>query len=204
MVTCNAKNVQSEDEVGGNDRPLPGRAHAIVNAAEETASEKKGTPGAKIEFTILKHVLPGQEGKTIPLFLSFVGGDESKTRKCLERVTRFALATGIINPGEEKELDIADAIGRELVIDIEESKYLDSKTGAEKSGVQLGYMGFWSLGNKAVEDVPKDTGSPGMMALLKQPAGNGNGNDGKPSQSQPAREMAGAGAAGGKSKWGDL
>jgi hypothetical protein len=189
MVLLNAENAQSEDDFAGNSRPLPGRYHSAVLHAEEKGSKKKGTPGLEIEFqTIVNGIGPdgqpntGQSGRTIPLFLSYVGSDDSKTQTCINRVTRLALCCGVLQPGQAAEPDWNDAIGRELVIEVESQDYED-QAGAKKSGSQVSFMGFWSLGNKEVANVPKDSTTPGMQQLAKtgepinHPAnGNGNGN----------------------------
>lgn len=205
MVSLNAANVKSEDDISGNNRPLPGRYHAVVNAAAEKASKKKGTMGLEMEFQVLAGTTPGQEGRTIPLFLAYEGADESKTRKCLERVTRVALCSGILQPGESKEVDWDDAIGREMVIEIDNQEY-ETTGGEKRQGAQVSYLGFWSLGNQAVADVPKDSDSPGMMALRNGGKSNGNGNGVTKATgtTTAAKEPAMAGAGAGRSKYADL
>jgi hypothetical protein len=222
----NAQNTQSEDDISGKSRPVPGRYHAAVNHAEEKGSKKKGTPGLELEFQIVadgtaadgKSRTNGQAGKTIPLFLSYIGGDDDKTKTCLDRVMRLALCVGVLRPGEAKEPDWSEAIGRELVIEIEAQQYDDAKTSQIKTGAQVAFLGFWSLGNKAVSDVPKDASSPGMRALAKaggQVSGTatttaGNGNGGQAAATQPAATAASgtatATAATGtaKKKWSDI
>ena len=185
MVMLNCENVHSEDDLGGNARPAPGRYHMAVMAAEETASKKKATPGLAIEFAVIcdgigpdgKTATSGQTGRTIPLFLSYIGGDDSKTQTCLNRVARLAICCGVLKPGEAKEPDWSDAIGRELVVEVEAQKYED-QGGQEKVGSQVSFSGFWSMGNKAVVNVPKDPTTPGMAGLastVKTPKPLGSG-----------------------------
>lgn len=189
MVMLNARGAngpKTEDDFGsGKSRPAPGRYHCCISAAEEKASKAKATPGLEVEFEMIcdglgpdgKTRTSGQAGKKIPLFMAYISekGDDA-TNTCIERVTRLALCCGLMQPGEEKEPDWEQAIGRELVVEIEESKYTD-KNGAEKTGAQVSFSGFWSLGNKAVASVPKDDTSPGMQALAKRRSGGG-GNGG--------------------------
>ena len=188
MVMLNAQQAQSEDDFGGNARPIPGRYHVAVNHAEEKGSKRKGTPGLEMEFQVICDGLApdgitltkSQSGRTIPLFLSYLGGDESKTQTCLNRVTRLALCCGVLRPGEAKEPDWQEAIGRELIVEVEEQEYQDQK-GNDRTGSQVSFMGFWSLGNAEVANVPKDLGTPGMQQITKSsgpnrpPTGNGNG-----------------------------
>ena len=196
MVMLNAQNAHSEDDFNGNARPVPGRYHVAVNHAEEKGSKKKGTPGLELEFQVISDGLSsdgktstsGQSGRTIPLFLSYIGGDDGKTQTCLNRVARLAICVGVLNAGEAKEPDWGDSIGRELVIEIEEQEYTNDK-GDEKKGSQVSFMGFWSLGNKEVAAVPKDPTTPGMQAMAKaggpvnHPA---NGNGAKPTATPAA------------------
>lgn len=205
MVMLNAQQAKSEDDFSGNARPVPGRYHVAVNHAEEKGSKKKGTPGLEIEFqTICDGLAPdgktktsGQAGRTIPLFLSYIGGDDAKTETCLSRVTRLALCCGVLNPGEAREPDWNDAIGRELVIEIEAQSY-KTEGGDEKTGSQVSFMGFWSLGNKEVANVPKDKTTPGMQQLAK------TGGNGSAATKIPAAPMQTAAASAPKSKYSDL
>jgi hypothetical protein len=188
MVMLNAGGAngpKTEDDFGGGkSRPVPGRYHCVISAAEEKASKKKATPGLEVEFEVIcdgstpdgKGTTSGQAGKKIPLFMAYISekGDDA-TNTCLERVTRLALCCGVLAPGEEKEVDWEEAIGRELVVEIEDQKYTDQH-GQEKSGAAVSFSGFWSLGNKAVVNVPKDATSPGMQALAKRRAADGNGS----------------------------
>jgi hypothetical protein len=213
MVMLNAQNAQSEDDFAGNARPLPGRYHAAVNHAEEKGSKKKGTPGLDIEFQVIVDGLApdgkirtsGQGGRTIPLFLSYIGGDDNKTQTCINRVTRLALCCGVLQPGQAKEPDWNDAIGRELVIEVErqqeEVEEDDGKGGKKRiwvdtKFVQVGFMGFWSLGNKEVANVPKDTTSPGMQQLAKS-----GGNGAKPATQAASTTAAPAASGKPRGKW---
>jgi hypothetical protein len=173
----NAPTGKSEDDFGGRPRPMPGKYHAVVSAAEEKGSKRKGTPGLELEFQVIfdglapdgKSHTTGQAGKTIPLFLSYISekGDDA-TKTCIDRVTRLALSCGVLRAGESKEVDWNEAIGRELVIEIEPGdEYTDDKGNKRPGNPQISFSGFWSLGNKAVVNVPKDPSSPGMQALAK-------------------------------------
>lgn len=216
MVMLNAQSVQSEDDISGKSRPKPGRYHMAVSHAEEKASKKKGTPGLECEFQVIcdgvepdgKTPTSGQSGKTIPMFLSYVSdkGQEA-TDFCIQRVTRLALVVGLLRAGEEKEPDWSEAIGRELIVEVAEGDYTD-KSGNEKRGSEISTFGFWSLGNKAVANVPKDATSPGMQQLAKSggpvnhpTASPANGGASKPATT-PATTTAAAAPA--KSKWADL
>lgn len=172
MVMLNAEMAKSEDDFSGNARPLPGRYHVAIIHAEEKGSKKKGTPGLELEFKVIVNglapdntVTSGQADRTIPLFLSFIGGDDSKTQTCINRVIRLALCCGVLRPGEAKEPDWSEALGRELVIEVENQEY--ESDGKTRNGSQISFLGFWSLGNKEVANVPKDPKTAGMLQLAK-------------------------------------
>jgi hypothetical protein len=188
MAMLNQDKHQSEDEFSGGSRPMPARYHVAVNQCELGASKEKGTPGINIELQVIAEGLApdgkthtrDQTGRTIPGFMAMMSekGDK-ETGSCLNQIARFAMATGLLQPGEAKDTDdIAwdNAIGRELIVEIEGRKYTD-KGGTERQGSQIAFMGFWSLGNAAVRGVPRDPASPGMLAYAKngppqKPQGN--------------------------------
>jgi hypothetical protein len=224
--------------VGGGGRPLPGIYQVAVNHAREEGSKSKGTPGISVEFQVLCEGLTGykkvtdnkgrlteikggtptseQTGKTIPKFFAFVGKDEASSEFCMKCVTRFALASGVVKPGQQIEPDWDAAMGLELIIELEPSTYEDKK-GMKRTGSDLGALGMWGLANPAVANVPRDLQSPGMLALAKaggpvqrpQASGNGNGNGANAVPTPPADKPAAADTAGtaGKSiggKWSNL
>lgn len=210
MPVLNAENVHSEDDIQGKSRPVAGKYHVAVNAAEEVASKNKGTPGLQIEFAVVAEGLPpsgkgttsGQAGKTIGLFLSYLGSDEEKTQTCINRVMRLALAMGAIQPGEAKEVDWNDAIGRELVIEVADSTY--EKNGQQMKSTEVAFMGFWSLGNKAVKDVPRDLRSPGMQALAGGKTAGGHAPTAMDGHTGQQNKQPAAAASSSKSKYADL
>lgn len=213
MVILNAQHAQSEDDFSGNARPVPGRYHAAVNHAEEKGSKKKGTPGLEAEFQVIcdglspdgKTPTNGQSGRTMPLFLSYVSEKgEAASQACIDRVTRLALCCGVLKAGEAKEPDWQEAIGRELVIEVEGgTEYEDDKGNKKPGNPQISFMGFWSLGNKEVANVPKDSTTPGMQQLAKAggPAKRsavGSDGNGEKAPAIPAAPVAAAGKSRGK------
>jgi hypothetical protein len=180
MAFLDASDVQNENDLHGQARTKPGRYHVVVNHAEEKGSKKKGSPGIETEFQVLCEGLDptgkltvGQLNSTIRMFLNLTGSDADKTQTCLRNALLLALATGVMKPGEKKEPNWEEAIGRELVIQVVPDEY--EKDGVKVPSSEVKMFGYWSLGNEQVADVPKDNTTPGMMALAKStpPAGNG-------------------------------
>lgn len=175
-LDLDAGGVQNESEFGGSQRPLPGRYHVAVKRADDSMEK---SDKVVVEFEVLAGTTPGQERRTHTEWYAV-------TDKALPRLTRLALACGLLRPGERKGVDFAEAEGRQLVIEIEENDYTD-KDGNEKKGVRVTWMGMWSLSNPDVADVPKNA------AAAKLVGGNGNGNRNGQQATAPAAAPAAAG-----------
>ena len=145
MVMLGATNVQSEDDIQGNARPLPGRYHAIVKEVDESMEK---VDKIIVEFEVLAGTTPGQEGRVVTEYFAV-------TEKAIPRLQRLAVTLGLLKPGEDdRNVLFSDAIGRDLVVEVEPNEYTN-KDGKEVKTVRVTYLGFWSTGNKAVADVPK-------------------------------------------------
>lgn len=240
MALLNATDVQSEDDLSssGIRRLEPAIYHVAVNHAEEKGSKVKGTPGIEVEFQALaeglagykkifehrgdKNVLVGleggaltkeQTGSTIPMFATLLGKDDSATEACQKNCTRLALCCGVIHPGQEIEPDWSEAVGREIFIEVKAATFIDKK-GEKRTGSEVEFLGYWTLGNTAMARVPRDADSPGMRALAKAgggkpaaaaksqstaPAGKGDGaGNGAKAAAQPAT------VAGTRGKWDNI
>jgi hypothetical protein len=194
MVSVNASGVQSIDQLG-SDLPLPGRYHAIVKAISD---KKEKYPDTIItEFGILNGTNPGQEGKSIRVFF---GTTESWM---LERLTRFFMAVGLISPGEKKDIDPYKAVGRQLLIEVE-----DKENKKEKNMYrQVSNNGMWQIGHPKHTDIPTDK----TMLQVHQVGGATGQGGASPSSAptaspppggQPATVGTGAGSA--KPGWEDV
>jgi hypothetical protein len=203
MAVLDASNAQSENDFQ-NDRqpPIPaGMYHVAVNHAAEEGSKIQGTPGVAFEVQIIcdgiteykkvfdkkKGILvriekgiptTGQGSKTRAEFFTSVGKTDEMTKKMLANQARLAMACGILLPGEKKEVDWDQAIGRELIVEFTNERK-EVEEGGKKIWKETGYtkidwFSFWSIGNPAVANVPKDKTTPGMQQLAKT-GGNGNG-----------------------------
>ena len=172
-LVLGASGIHNEDDIKGNPRPLPGRYHVFIKDA--TQKEINGSDKIIIEFEVLAGTTPGQEGRDITEFFA-------TTEKAIPRLQRLAIIVGLLKPGEPaKPIDFADGIDKQLVIEIEQNKYTN-KDGKEIEGVRVGYLGFWSLGNPAVNDVPRDNesirGGPKKQKLEDNSSGSNGAGDG--------------------------
>ena len=202
MVKLGAKTIQSEDDIQGNSRPLPGRYHAVIKdvlyqckSAEEKwveidESESDAAQRIRFAFEVLNGTVPGQEGREVE-------DDFYLSEKAIQRLQRLALCVNLIDPGaEESEILFSESVGRQLVIEVDEEPYKDKATGVEKKKTKLTFLGMWSLSNKAVEDVPKNQDA---IKLLNEATGA------TPRSQQKTEPVAATATAGGSGdKWADL
>lgn len=195
MVSLGAENVQSEDDIKGNVRPLSGRYHVAVKEVEEKEFKKENEKTGEVtyvtkfifEFEVLAGTIPGQEGRIIPEYFT----DSPKAKSRLERL---ALCLGLLQSGEkERDVELADGVARQLVIEVEDNQY--EKDGKTVKGVRVAYLGFWSLGNKEVEDVPKD--KEAMKLAGKGEGGKSGDDDGQGAEGEGKEKSS-------KDKWADL
>jgi hypothetical protein len=180
MVRIGAQQVKSEDDISGFQRPLPGRYHVVVKHVDETFEK---FDKVVVDFEVLAGTVPDQQGRELPEFFAC-------TEKAIPRLQRLALCVGLFQPGEpDRDVEFADAVGRDLVIEVEENNY-KYKTGKEVNTVRVGFLGMWSTGNEAVADVPKanvnreqSTGAPSTTSaptttpsqqFQKSPTGGGS------------------------------
>jgi hypothetical protein len=154
MVRMGAKDVKSEDDVSGFQRPLPGRYHVVVKHVDESF---KKFDKIIVDFEVLAGTVPDMQGRELSEFFAV-------TDKAIPRLQRLALCLRLLQPGEpDRDVEFANGVGRDLVIEIEENNYKD-KNGKEVNGVRVGYLGMWSTINATVADVPKANIQQGSKA----------------------------------------
>ena len=183
MLNLDTSGVNSADELG-TTFCLPGRYHTVVKAVDESFS--KFPEAVIVEFEILAGTVPGQEKKTHREFFSTKG-------KAIDRIKRFAMVTGLIGPNERKQVNLSDALGHQLVIEIIDEEY-QGKTRSKVS-----YVGMWSPDHKEVADVPKDKAFLALHGQGKVPVLR---SAPQPAAQQPASQPVTAAA--GADPYGDL
>ena len=182
MVRIGANNVKSEDDISGFQRPLPGRYHVVVKHVDESFEK---FDKIVVDFEVLAGTVPDQQGRELPEFFAC-------TDKAIPRLQRLALCVGLLKPGQpEADVEFADAIGRDLVIEVEENNY-KTKEGKEVNSVRVGYLGMWSTANEAVKDVPKGT------------LPEGGGNQGATTGDGGNDAASCGGASSGGDEWSDI
>lgn len=158
-MQLNAGNVKSETDVTGFTPPAPGRYDVLIKNVDD--SYQRAENAVIVEFQVLAGTTPGQENllHTERMFLK--DGLPSDVH------VRFALASGIMQPGTAGDVDLKSAIGRRMVIGIDKRK---GKDGKEYTNIAEYGMAMWGLANPAVADVPKAQVQPAAAAPPTQPA----------------------------------
>lgn len=183
-MRLNAREKKSVDDIGFTP-PLPGRYHVMVVGVD--ASLSKFPKSIAIEFEVLAGTTPGQAGRKHTEFMSTAEAAQ-------DRLLRLALATGILSPGEERDVVFQEAVGRQIIIELESHEYQGKTTR------RVPFAGFWPIGHKDQSDVPLD-----QEALKGHKAGRTvAAAAGEPVTQAPAAAASGATKASGAGSWDDL
>jgi len=175
MAGLDASNVQNETDVEGNRRPSPGIYHMVVDKVDATYDEHDavivtvsvlaGSPNEKKEGD--------QKGRSIR-HMMFLDDDGNYGDQHL----RFALATGLIRPGENKDVDWNEAEGRQFIAGVE--KRYSKKSDKEFTQISNYGMDIWSVNNPEVAKVPKDKRAIEMLGdAVGGQAGSSSGSQAK-------------------------
>lgn len=187
MVQLGKKGARSEDDFGGAfDPPIPGRYHVVIEEVDESCEKYDAVI---VDFTVKAGNKPDQEGKQLREFFSI-------KEKARDRLSRLAMCIGLLQPGEEKDVNFTEGVGRHLVIEVEAGTY--EKDGETKNKVSISYAGMWSIGNKKVADVPKDAQALAASGQVK-PKSSGE----RAEQATEAASVA-AESSGADDDWGSL
>ena len=184
MVELGSIGKESESDVGDN-YPAVGRYHAVINDADDSlATDDK----VIVQFAVLSGLPDGQQSRTLTTKFLL-------TENHMLRLQRLALCVGLLKPNEPpREIDFTQAIGRQLVIEVEDHEYTD-KNDNPKTIRQLTWLGMWSLTNPEVADVPKNAVA---LKLLDNPTAI------RPAATSPPAGAAPPAAAPLANDWSDL
>lgn len=156
----------SYDEIGGSTRLKPGRYHVLITDAEE--GTEKDPDKVVVTFEAMTGTVESCQGhRHVEKFAT--------SEKATPRLVRLAMCVGLLKPGEQKSVDFVDAIGLNLVIEVEmgnefEARETDPATGKKKmmSLPQVTYGGMWRPDHADVKDVPKSDRIPKPEELKKE------------------------------------
>jgi len=156
----------------GSSNPEPGRYHVAVQDVDDTFERSHNS--IMIEFQVLAPAAAmGKE------FREYIYWQDPPEIRSVERLSRILWACGLLEPGVERDLNPRDAIGCQLVCEVEANEY--EKDGKKKKTVQLrrDNGGSWPIGHdlakdvdihRAAQPVAKKAQSPGARAPTAQQA----------------------------------
>lgn len=186
-------NAGGDVSTGGNWMSEPGIYHMLVVESTETPTKRDGSPISeaicRVTLSCLAGTVDGQRDKGFDLtFWHGKPGDEKSQAYATKRLDRFFLATGLMTRAEieqkvSKDIELADANGRQLVLELEER---ESATG--KKFLDLKFAEIYHVDDPAVASVPKDAAALKLIsASLRWPGGKpAGGPASKPQQPSPA------------------
>jgi len=159
MAGLDASGVKSETDLKGRQAPERGIYHGIVNHADGSYDKHDAVI---VDLEVLAGKPADQRGRSVRhmMFLDKEGnyGDHH---------LRFAMAVGLIGPGEQKDVDWEKAVGRQLLFGVEKRAGKDKKTGEDREYTNVGNFGYdvWSVNSPdpEVADVPKDEAALKLM-----------------------------------------
>lgn len=134
-----------------------GKYHALITSVEHAEM-----PSAhyKVRYQILAGTNKAAVGcnSVEKFFLS---------ENAIKRLKVLAMRLGLIGEndfGGNKALNMAELIGREVIVEIAHDTYVSNKDGKERKRSQWAYAGFWSPADARVADVPRNTQAAAALA----------------------------------------
>jgi hypothetical protein len=147
MLQCDGTGKQSESDVKGKPQPEPGGYHVVIGEWREAKSGPKG-PGFDVAvLEVLSGNVPGQEGREIVHHL----WRDKDTGGAQEQHVRFAMATKLLGPNECRDVDLAEARGRQIWVCVGKRK----KGDQEFLEVTHWGLDVWSLDNPEIIECRK-------------------------------------------------
>lgn len=187
-------NAGGDVSTGGNWMSEPGIYHMLVVESTEQPTKRDGSPISeaicRVTLSCLAGTVDGQRDNGFDLtFWHGKPGDEKSQAYATKRLDRFFLATGLMTRAEIeqkvlKDIELADANGRQLVLELEERE--SATTG--KKFLDLKFAEIYHVDDPAVASVPKDAAALKLIApSLRWPGGKpAGGPASKPQQPAPA------------------
>lgn len=155
--------MDTTDDIGGGfgDGYLtqPGTYHCVVTAVHEgTTSRGKPISGFTVDLSALAGTVDGQKEKekSLSLFNADLSRNESSQKWARKKQTAFVIAVGLLDPsklGERVEINLQEAVGRQLVVNLEQGE----------KGLDLAYANIYHVDDPRVAKIPKDKEALGLI-----------------------------------------
>ena len=165
MVQLNTSGRSGYQDIKGGRVP-PGRYHVRIIETEE------GTERITIKFTVLAGTVSNQENREVSERFQI-------KERTMPRLDRLAMVLGLIQPGTIAEVHFAQAIGQELIIELEEGREYHRKVDNEPqfnedgtpqmvTPIQMSWAGCWPIDDPEVADVPRGASAAQAMQQTQQ------------------------------------
>lgn len=153
---------ETTDTGGGNWLTLPGTYHGVITHADESPENGKGESldGFRVTIQALEGTPRDETGqfterdKTVDLmFWHPKLTDKNEGMFARQKQGKFFLATGLMTEeqlGTEVDIDLEDAVGRQVVFTLEEQ---EGKSG--KTFLQLHFADIWHVDEPEAAAYPK-------------------------------------------------
>lgn len=145
-MKVSAKGKEDVSDVKGGSRPEPGTYHVVVKDIDDSFTKHDAL---LVGLEVLAGTVKDQEGREHTEFLWLDDDGNAK-----DQHVRLAMCLGLLEPGEEKEVDWEDGIGRHMIVQFVKFKKKDSDK--ELTGIGDYGMAMWPIGHKDAKDVPVD------------------------------------------------
>lgn len=183
---------EAVESSGGNYLSSPGTYHAVVTATEETPHSGKGQSldAFRVTFQALEGTVKGNDGKftekdkTVDLlFWHPKLTDKNEGLFARQKQAKFFIATGLLSEsqlGQDVEIDLADAVGRQVVLTLEEQD-----GDGERKFLQLHFSDIWHIDDPAAAAFPQCAKSKALIPKSHRRSPDSFGKSKPASQPKP-------------------
>jgi len=137
----------SVSDLEGEGNPPPGKYHAKIEDVRRVSDQ---TSYVKVRVALLAGTDPNGVG-------CLFGERFYLSDKAKKRLAILAHRLNLISDddfGDRRTIDWAQAIGKELIVQVVEEEY-EMKSGGKAKRAKLAFAGFWDLADDRVKDVPR-------------------------------------------------
>lgn len=161
---------ETVDSGGGNWLSMPGTYHMVVTATEERPvnADKQPLDGFRVTFQALEGTVRDDAGKfterdkTVDLlFWHPKLTDKNEGLFARQKQAKFFIATGLLSEtqlGEELDINLEDAVGRQLFITLEEQE-----GKSDRKFLQLHFSSIWHIDDPAAASFPQCAKSKSLI-----------------------------------------
>jgi hypothetical protein len=157
----------SAADLEGDSNPPPGKYHARIEDVQQVSDQ---TSYLKVRLALLAGTNPDGVGCT--LYERFYLSEKARPR--VANLVRRLKMIGDDAFGGSTTVDLGQAIGQQLIVQVIEEEY-PTKDGGKGKRAKLSFAGFWNLADERVKDVPRDASAVRQASAPPPPKHPGGG-----------------------------